>query len=94
MSHQLPLFELEQPQPDTPNPLTLLRNGASLLLSISGGKDSDAMTHHLLDMRQREGWTGEVCMVYADLGAERVEWHQTPDYVHNLCGFQRKREMK
>jgi len=64
--------------------LTLLRDGAALVLSVSGGKDSDAMTHHLLDLRQSEGWTGDVMMVYADLGS-RVEWHQTPDYVRDLA---------
>ena len=62
----------------------LLCDGAALVLSVSGGKDSDAMTHHLLDLRQSEGWTGEVMMVHADLGS-RVEWHQTPDYVRDLA---------
>ena len=47
-------------------------------------KDSDAMSHHLLDLRQSEGWSGDVYMVHADLGA-RVEWHQTPEYVRNLA---------
>jgi 3'-phosphoadenosine 5'-phosphosulfate sulfotransferase (PAPS reductase)/FAD synthetase len=42
------------------------------------------MCHHLLDLRQAEGWSGDVCMVHADLG-KRVEWHQTPDYVKNLA---------
>ncbi|GAB4530264.1 MAG: hypothetical protein OHK0046_50710 [Anaerolineae bacterium] len=86
MPHQLPLFPADAPDPpnDTPDVLTLLRNGAALVLSVSGGKDSDAMTHHLLDLRQSEGWTGDVMMVHADLGS-RVEWHQTPDYVRNLA---------
>lgn len=65
-------------------PIQLLRAGASLVLSVSGGKDSDAMCHHLLDLREDEGWPGNVCMVHADLGA-RVEWQQTPDYVENLA---------
>jgi len=42
------------------------------------------MSHHLLDLRQSEGWTGDVMMVHADLGS-RVEWHQTPEYVENLA---------
>jgi tRNA(Ile)-lysidine synthase TilS/MesJ len=82
MSKQLPLFALDDPE--SPDPLTLLRNGAALVLSVSAGKDSDSMTHYLLSLREREGWMGEVCMVHADLGAERVEWHQTPDYVRDL----------
>ena len=84
--HQLTLFPVDAPDPpdDTPDALTLLRDGAALVLSVSGGKDSDAMTHHLLDLRQSEGWTGDVMMVHADLGS-RVEWHQTPGYVRDLA---------
>lgn len=63
--------------------LDLLRSGASLVLSVSGGKDSDAMTHYLLDLRKKEGWSGDVCFVHADLG--RAEWHQTPAYVQSLA---------
>jgi hypothetical protein len=58
MMRQLPLFPTavpEQPQ----DALTLLKNGAALALSVSGGRDSDAMCHHLLDLRQAEGWPGE-----------------------------------
>ena len=83
MSHQLKLFELEA-EAEMPDALSLLRNGAMLVLSVSGGKDSDAMSHHLLDIREREGWAGDAVMVHADLGS-RVEWHQTPAYVQNLA---------
>jgi 3'-phosphoadenosine 5'-phosphosulfate sulfotransferase (PAPS reductase)/FAD synthetase len=83
MYKQLSLFPTYQDNP-TVDPLELLRNGAALVLSVSGGKDSDAMSHHLLDLRQKEGWSGDVCMVHADLGA-RVEWQQTPDYVRDLA---------
>ena len=82
MTEQLRLFPDEMPPP-SPDPLRLLRQGASLVLSVSGGKDSDAMTHHLLDLRQAEGWTGSVHLVHADLG--RAEWHNTPDYVRDLA---------
>jgi hypothetical protein len=43
MSYQLSLFQLDEP----PNhdPVQLLRDGAALVLSVSGGKDSDAMGH-------------------------------------------------
>lgn len=78
--HQLPLFDTGDP-----DPLTLLRAGAALVLSVSGGKDSDATAHHLLDQRAREGWSGDVRLVHADLGSERVEWRQTPDYVRGLA---------
>lgn len=71
---QLTLFA-----PEAVDALTLLRAGASLVLSVSGGKDSDAMAHYLLDLRSREQWRGSVCMVHADLG--RAEWHSTAAYV-------------
>lgn len=82
--HQLPLFPADDPDP-LPDALTLLRNGAALVLSVSGGKDSDATCHHLLELRDQpsERWPGEVLMVHADLG--RSEWQQTPDYVRNLA---------
>ena len=82
MSYQLPLFQLgERPNHD---PVQLLCDGAALVLSVSGGKDSDAMCHHLLERRQTEGWSGDVVMIHADLGT-RVEWQQTPAYVQNLA---------
>lgn len=83
MSSQLKLFELDAGA-NSPDVLSLLRNGATLVLSVSGGKDSDAMSHHLLEMREREGWTGKAVMVHADLGA-RIEWKQTPEYVRDLA---------
>jgi 3'-phosphoadenosine 5'-phosphosulfate sulfotransferase (PAPS reductase)/FAD synthetase len=82
MSYQLPLFQLDEPA--HPDPVQLLRQGAALVLSVSGGKDSDAMCHHLLERRQTEGWLGDVIMIHADLGS-RVEWQQTPNYVQNLA---------
>jgi len=81
MSYQLPLFAMEAQL--SHDPIQLLRDGAALVLSISGGKDSDAMCHHLLDRRQAEGWTGDVAMIHADLG--RAEWHNTAEYVHDLA---------
>ncbi|MCA0455389.1 MAG: phosphoadenosine phosphosulfate reductase family protein [Chloroflexi bacterium] len=81
MSYQLPLFVSDEPLPD--DAIRLLREGAALVLSVSGGKDSDAMCHHLLERRQIEGWMGDVAMVHADLG--RAEWHNTTDYIHNLA---------
>ena len=85
MTYQLPLFPVDAPDSleETPDPLTLLRKGAALVLSVSGGKDSDAMTHHLLDLRRSERWTGDVVMLHADLG--RAEWNQTPEYVENFA---------
>ena len=71
MSYQLPLFEMDDAPSDTHDPISLLREGSALVLSISGGKDSDAMSHYLLDRRAREGWPGDVMMVHADGWARR-----------------------
>jgi len=85
MTCQLPLFELDDPSTKAHDPVALLQEGATLVLSVSGGKDSDSMSHYLLDRRAKEGWPGPVMMVHADLGARRVEWHQTPDYVRSFA---------
>lgn len=61
----------------------MLREGATLVLSVSGGKDSDAMSHYLLGLREAERWPGEAVMVHADLG--RAEWGSTPAYVAGLA---------
>jgi 3'-phosphoadenosine 5'-phosphosulfate sulfotransferase (PAPS reductase)/FAD synthetase len=81
MAFQLPLFPLDEPT--NHDPVRLLREGAALVLSVSGGKDSDAMCHYLLERRQAEGWPGDTVMVHADLG--RAEWRSTTDYVRDLA---------
>lgn len=60
-----------------------LANGAHLVLSVSGGKDSDAMSYKLLAERRARGWTGDIVMVHADLG--RMERSETPAYVESLA---------
>ena len=44
MTYQLPVFPVDAPDSleETPDPITLLRKGAALVLSVSGGKDSEA----------------------------------------------------
>lgn len=51
-----------------------LCRGAALVISISGGKDSDAMLKALMRERAYYGWTGEVIALHCDLGrAEHPE---------------------
>lgn len=85
-AQQLPLFTLEAPAPvstPTPDPLALLRAGAALVLSVSGGKDSDALAHTLIAQHRAEGWQGELMLLHADLG--RAEWGQTSAYVADFA---------
>lgn len=59
----------------TPEVLDALDRGATLALSMSGGKDSQAMTLAVLAWLRETGRTNPVTAVHADLG--RAEWHQT-----------------
>ncbi len=52
-----------------------LRAGAPLALSISGGKDSQAMLDSLARHPDRHLWPGRLLCLHADLG--RMEWPQT-----------------
>jgi 3'-phosphoadenosine 5'-phosphosulfate sulfotransferase (PAPS reductase)/FAD synthetase len=56
-----------------------LNKGASLVISISGGKDSDAMCELLPLLHKSHGWTGKLALVHADLKGS--EWAMTSDYV-------------
>ena len=66
--------------PNAPAPiLAALRGGAALVLSLSGGKDSQAMLNAVLRHPDRPNWTGPIVAVHADLG--RAEWNQTAQVV-------------
>lgn len=49
-----------------------LKDGAPLVVSVSGGKDSDAAAKRLATVRQERRWQGEFILLHADLG--RAEW--------------------
>ncbi|MBZ0307107.1 MAG: phosphoadenosine phosphosulfate reductase family protein [Anaerolineae bacterium] len=58
-----------------------LKRGFDLAFSISGGKDSDVMSHLLYHMRfhQPRGWRGRIILLHAHLG--RAERLITPRYI-------------
>ncbi|MBB3267758.1 3'-phosphoadenosine 5'-phosphosulfate sulfotransferase (PAPS reductase)/FAD synthetase [Azospirillum sp. OGB3] len=61
---------------DLPNVIAeALVTGAALALSISGGKDSQAMLNLLTRHPQRSLWSGKMLALHADLG--RMEWRET-----------------
>lgn len=60
-----------------------LNRGAMLLVSLSGGKDSDAMLTELAALAERHGWSSQLVAVHADLG--RAEWSITSSYVKHVA---------
>lgn len=52
-----------------------LRLGAALVISISGGKDGQAMLMALVIAYIRHGWQGPIYALHCDLG--RAEWPET-----------------
>lgn len=75
---QLSLFAPADAIPDVYLPPEIdgaLKNGAALAISISGGKDSQAMLIALTRLYQPSGWTGPLFAIHAHLG--RAEWPQS-----------------
>ena len=60
-----------------------LEAGAALAISISGGKDSQAMLIALVALHRSRGWKGDLLAIHADLG--RIEWRQTPGHVQRMA---------
>lgn len=56
---------------------------AVLAISISGGKDSQALLKSVMDWYRAEGLSNKIFAIHADLG--RAEWEQTPAFVEKLC---------
>src|SRR5258708_23362875 len=56
-----------------------LRDGAALSLSLSGGKDSDAMAVLLQELHAQRRYPGPLEIVHCDMG--RAEWQFTTAYV-------------
>lgn len=57
--------------------------GAALAVSISGGKDSQALANTLSGMHRERGWPGIIFALHMDLG--RAEWPQTPAHVERIA---------
>lgn len=60
-----------------------LRAGAALSLSLSGGKDSEALARQVVPWFRAQGYPGHLFAIHADLG--RAEWEQTPAVVQGLA---------
>lgn len=60
-----------------------LERGAALAISISGGKDGQAMLNALMGFWYTHDFPGEVFVIHADLGV--MEWPQTSGHVRKLA---------
>jgi hypothetical protein len=60
-----------------------LKKGAVVAISISGGKDSQALLKAVTQAIRRLGYGNRILAIHADLG--RVEWRQTHDFCHKIC---------
>lgn len=60
-----------------------LDRGAALVISISGGKDSQALLNACAAAHRAHGWRGDLVAVHAHLG--RAEWPQTLAHCRAIC---------
>jgi len=74
---------MNAPAPTADPVLNALRAGAVLAVSVSGGKDSQALLAACLGHPDRPNWTGPIVAVHADLG--RAEWRETEAFVRAMC---------
>ncbi|HEY1015323.1 MAG TPA: phosphoadenosine phosphosulfate reductase family protein [Herpetosiphonaceae bacterium] len=61
----------------------VLAAGAALVVSISGGKDSQALLAALATAHREYSWPGPLVAVHAHLG--RAEWPQTMEHCRRIC---------
>ncbi|HEY9764570.1 MAG TPA: phosphoadenosine phosphosulfate reductase family protein [Trichocoleus sp.] len=60
-----------------------LEDDAAIAISMSGGKDSQAMVEYVMNLRSQHGWKGEVFAIFADLG--EMEWPGVHRHVEKIC---------
>ena len=59
-----------------------LRQFDKVFISLSGGKDSHAMTFLVRDIAEKQGCLDKLICVYADTG---MEWHNAEAQVRKIC---------
>lgn len=83
--YQLDLLPPEQKTaPAMPDVIVdALNQGATLAVSLSGGKDSQALANVLSRLRRAQNWPGVIFALHMDLG--RAEWGETPAHVEHIA---------
>lgn len=61
----------------------LLKDGAALVVSVSGGKDGQAMLNRLVVEHVQHGWTGPIYALHMHLG--RAEWPQSLRHCQKIA---------
>lgn len=61
----------------------LMAVGATIAISMSGGKDSLAQFYYVVGLYKKYGWTGQLFVVFADLG--QIEWQGTIELLYRVC---------
>ena len=59
-----------------------LRQFDKIFISVSGGKDSHAMTFLVKEIAEKQGCTDRLVAMYADTG---MEWHNAESHVRKIC---------
>lgn len=88
MIAQLPLFAPKRAawrSIDVPPVLAevFAREDAALFVSISGGKDGQAMLSALVRLHREQGWRCGIFAIHADLG--RAEWAESLPHCERIC---------
>ena len=87
MVHPFPLFEsIWTPSREiavTPDVTEALKNGATVAIGVSGGKDSAAAAFATTDYLNEMGHQGPRVLIHSDLG--RVEWRQSLSVCERLA---------
>jgi tRNA(Ile)-lysidine synthase TilS/MesJ len=63
--------------------LAAFEAGADCMVSVNGGKDSQALLLTVVAWWRTQHYAGKVVAIFADLG--RAEWSQTVPFVTSLC---------
>ena len=67
----------------TPELMEQVKFGAVLAVSVSGGKDSQALLNSVMSWYKESGLTNKIFAIHADLG--RAEWKETSAHTAKIC---------